>query len=338
MSPRAAAALGVVGLASVLAGAPPGAALDARNSDLPAGRGPSPGASAAGGVVFWPGKRAISNWQSEANGNLDPSAAAKARLDGDSEGASIPRCVKLNNYWCIKRARRAGNIAADPDGHVAFASAFDGAVAAAELLRRYYLDYGRHSAMAILSHWAPAQCSGEQAAIAKSGKHPYAKLAGLAKIAPFGIQNTLRARWLAAHRRGSMALGTGEAVHPSAVRRAPLMMIRVPAIAAGMGEPDRPLLALAALEFAAPATTAPAGPPSQSCPREEMRIRSYAFRAIEGIAVTPEEDLALFAADGLPSPNARRFLENMARVEIGPLAARAELIAAAVGRLTARNE
>ena len=58
----------------------------------------------------------------------------------------LPRCVKLNNYWCIKRARWAGEIAADAEGHVAFASAIDGAIAAAILLRRYYIDYNRRSA------------------------------------------------------------------------------------------------------------------------------------------------------------------------------------------------
>ncbi len=69
--------------------------------------------------------------------------------------------MKLNNYWCVKRARWAGEIAADAEGHVAFAPAIDGALAAVMLLRRYYLDYNRRSALAILSHWAPAQCAPE---------------------------------------------------------------------------------------------------------------------------------------------------------------------------------
>ena len=72
---------------------------------------------------------------------------------------ATPRCVKLNNYWCVKRAGWAGEIAADADGHVAFASALEGAMVAVMLLRRYYLVYDRHTAQAIISHWAPANAA-----------------------------------------------------------------------------------------------------------------------------------------------------------------------------------
>ena len=72
--------------------------------------------------------------------------------------AAVSRCVKLNNYWCIKKAGWNGEIASDPDGHVAFVSAYGGAVVAALLLRRYYIDLGLRSARAIVTRWAPPEC------------------------------------------------------------------------------------------------------------------------------------------------------------------------------------
>src|SRR5262249_21518843 len=104
-------------------------------------------------------------------------------------------------------------------------------------------------------------------------------------------------------------------------------------IAVGMGEVQRAPLRIAALDFAAPAT----GPPGIPCSEEALRIQSYAWRAIEGIAASPNDDLNLFAAGGDPSANLPRLLENMAKVEIGPLAPQAGLIAAAVARLGPKN-
>jgi hypothetical protein len=110
--------------------------------------------------------------------------------------------VKLNNYWCIKRAGWNGEIAADADGHVAFASAAEGAAVAALLLRRYYVDYNRRSARAIVERWAPAQCLMRPPGSGLS-QTPAQHIAPT-QLAPKGLQNTLRARWLAAH--GQMGL------------------------------------------------------------------------------------------------------------------------------------
>ncbi len=79
---------------------------------------------------------------------LAPGGRAAARFAAAISGETgrertrpaTPRCIKLNNYWCVKRAGWAGEIAADADGHVAFASALEGAMVAVMLLRRYYLD------------------------------------------------------------------------------------------------------------------------------------------------------------------------------------------------------
>ena len=65
--------------------------------------------------------------------------------------------MRLNNYWRIKSARWNGKIASDAEGHVAFSSAHERAVVAAQLLRRYYVNYGHRSALAIVSRWAPSE-------------------------------------------------------------------------------------------------------------------------------------------------------------------------------------
>jgi hypothetical protein len=272
--------------------------------------------------------------------NLDLSQETKTKLTSGTGFLDSPRCVKLNNYWCIKRARWAGEIAADTEGHVAFASAIDGAIAAAMLLRRYYLDYNRHSALAILSRWAPTRCAGVTAALGGSlmprAAHFASLAASLGGDAPHGIQNTLRARWLAAHQRGFSRLDNKKSLRRSIVPSRPLAMMRAPEIAVGMGEPQSAPIAptkIAALDFAAPATE----PPGMACAGETARIQNYASRAIEGIAASPNDDLNLFLADGTASANLPRLLENMAKVEIGPLAARTGLIAAAIDRLMPRS-
>ncbi len=106
------------------------------------------GASLAPDITFRPREREVSNWRREAATHLDASPGTVANVLLGRDPAAVTRCVRLNNYWCIKRAGWSGEIAADRDGHVAFASAAEGATVAALLLRRYYVDYGRHSALA----------------------------------------------------------------------------------------------------------------------------------------------------------------------------------------------
>ncbi|WP_146030132.1 hypothetical protein [Methylocella silvestris] len=281
-------------------------------------------------ATFQPAPRAVSNWRFEAARNLDAPAAQLAKLVATD--APSPRCVKLNNYWCIKKAGWAGEIAADADGHVAFASAAEGAVVAAMLLRRYYLVYNLRSAQAILSRWAPAQCGGGALSRGRGGGLQ------LGALAPRGIGNTLRARWLAAHRPGSALKKTAKGAGPSAptpkIRRSiiadrKMRMIEAPEIAVGMGERSGALqqpFKLASLEMPSlsPLLAAP------TCVDETARIRQYALRAIEGVVSSPDDDLLLFTAAGDPGANLPLVMQNMAKVEIGPLAARFDLISAAV--------
>ena len=275
---------------------------------------PLPQAQAA----FRPATREVSNWRAEAGQHL-----ALPLLDGlglwlGRDLAGLSRCVRLNNYWCIKRAGWAGEIAADSEGHVAFSSAQEGALVAAVLLRRYYVDFRRHSALDIVSHWAPANCGGGGGG-GKIGKG----------IALRGLGNTLRARYLASRGRGAK-------LRRSVVADKPLPMLRAPSIAAGMGERA---VVLGAFQLDGPLLRESNRPPGQSgtgsCTSESARIGNYARRASAGIAAETA-DLKLFDADGLPTQALAHLMDNMASVEIGPLRADPALVEAAVAALVAR--
>jgi hypothetical protein len=287
--------------------------------------------------TFKPLAREVSNWRLEAMAGLDRPLDFAARQIAGS-GRQVPRCVRLNNYWCIKKAGWAGEIAADSDGHVAFASAREGAMVAAKLLRRYYLDFGRHDALAIVSHWAPAQCGAvalNAAPRAPTRPRTATRLGPVAlhDLARFGIGNTLRARWLAAHGRGGTIHQAAKAravtIHRSVVRDFHVNLKPVAAIMVGEKDIDLLPVSLAALNsFDVSAQTL--AQPQPKCAGENIRVRNYAARAIEGIAARPNEDLQLFSADGTPGGHLLLLMVNMAKVEIGPLAARAGLVAAAI--------
>lgn len=155
--------------------------------------------------------RAVSNWRDQAGDNLAPTSLALVVRYAAAEPGFVARCVRLNNYWCVKQARWTGELGGDAEGHTGFATAADGADAAAQLLRRYYRDYGRRTALAIVRRWAPAECGAPRpltrAAAPKAGTIARAAAgpAISAGIAPQGIGRTLRARFLARHGRGGVA-------------------------------------------------------------------------------------------------------------------------------------
>ncbi len=270
--------------------------------------------------VFHPARREVSNWRNEAAYALDLPVPDAAGLLLQIDPKGLSRCVRMNNYWCIKRAGWAGEIAADAEGHVAFSSAQEGALVAAVLLKRYYVDFKRHSAMEIVSRWAPAQCGGG-AGVAARRSGP--------KLAARGLGGTLRARFLA-HRRG------GAPLRRSVVADKPLPKIRAPSIAVGLGERDTalPVLNLASLPLVATGPAAFSSPPS-TCGGDSARIANYARHASDGVGEA-HADLKLFGADGLPTPNLARVMMNMSSVEIGPLRTRQALVDAAVSALTDR--
>jgi hypothetical protein len=268
-------------------------------------------------ALYSPRERAVSNWRLESARNLGATFGTLARaLTRDS--AKLPRCVRLNNYWCVKSARWNGEIATDNDGHVAFASAREGALVASQLLRRYYVDLGRTSARAIVTRWAPAECE----ALAAVRQRLVRASAGATKLdahAKRGLSNTLRARWLAAKGKGGKQVALSRAFAPR------IQLMRAPSIAPGLGESAKPLPAMSVSPLVRlasvdasdklPATQSR----MQSCTGENVRIRNYAAKVAEGVADGPDADLKLFDAAGLPTQALPRVMANMAAVEIGPL-------------------
>ena len=183
-------------------------------------------------AAFRSAERSVTNWRQQAALQLELVALEAAQTFAGGEPRGTSRCVRLNNYWCIKRAGWSGEIAADPEGHVGFATALDGATVAALLLRRYYLTYSRHSALAIVSRWAPAQCGGASAAPARRIAPGAAKA-----FAPKGLGGTLRARFLAGHTRGGQktAARGGPSMRRTIIADRSLSLMPAPEIAVGHG-------------------------------------------------------------------------------------------------------
>lgn len=293
--------------------------------------------------------REVTNWRFEAVDALEPKPIVVFAALFKAERPVVTRCVKLNNYWCIKSARWNGEIATDGEGHVGFASADHGADAAATLLRRYYLEFKRKSALDIVRRWAPAECN-----VATS-------VGGLAVLAVKGIGGTLRARYLAS-RRGKVTkftAGPGPGGKPGRVSMViPLKtpQYRVPDIAVGMGErkksmapqpltatrPKPPSRPVAAASTAAKANPKQAAKPeakaraASACVPDEQRLRNYASRMVEGLGIGPTDDLLLFAEDGTPLPNLAHVMLAMSAFELGMLRASPELVERAVERAAAK--
>lgn len=299
---------------------------------------PAPLLALAAPAAYQPQERAVGNWRFESALGLDlPPLGALKQFAGTGP-TQTPRCVKLNNYWCIKRAGWNGEIASDPDGHVAFASAEEGAAVAALLLRRYYIEFKRHTAREIASRWAPAQCAGASAAFRVSpgisrmlpqrpipmGLAPMAQRPIPMGPAPHAILNTVRARWLAAHLPGGAPRAGFR--HARAVPASLAAASATPRLNAHEASDADPKTRIFAHREAPPA-------PLFDCSGDLTRISNYATHIAEGIAPGPDQDLHLFDADGQPTENLARALTNMAAVEIGPLRAHPSLVAFGVAQL-----
>ena len=309
---------------------------------------------------FLPAARSVSNWRAQAGGNLDLAPERAQALASGAEEKGVTRCVRLNNYWCVKGVGWNGMLAADAEGHAAFASAEEGAAVAALLLRRYYMSYSRRSAQAIVSRWAPAECRVVRVASRPSAsaiplppmrpgtKAPPGIAQSRTKLGPApapkatpdalstrGVGQTLRARWMA---RGHGKIAKAQPRSRIAERLPPLM--RAPGIAVGLGEKPMamPELKLASLAMPVPEPDRRESPrpepmrPIVNCDSETNRLKAYAQRASAGVAASPHEDLALFTSEGEPTPHLARVMENMSAVEIGPLRADKAVIAAGIAR------
>lgn len=327
--------------------------------NIQAAAGPSRPAQPAS---YDPAARAVSNWQAEALRSLDPKLLGLGAVLLGVERPVISRCVKLNNYWCIKRARWTGEVGGDEEGHTGFASADNGADAAVALLRRYYVDFGRRSALDIVRRWAPVACGAGAGAF--SGF--------TAALAVRGIAGTLRARYLASRRGAAPAGSHSRGRRAAAPRRpaisrvplAPMPSFRVPDIAAGMGErrqattapgprapastrgvarpapvrvarPGAPTVpASSAKPVRVASATAPPLSGSSGC-GEPVRIQNYAARMAEAAGVGAGADLKLFDREGRPLPSLGRVLLAMSAVELGLLHATTGLVESAVARAKA---
>ncbi len=302
-------------------------------------------------VEFRADERAVGNWRIEAARRLDIDLAAAAGILGGRDPRGLGRCVKLNNYWCIKGAGWNGMLAADAEGHAAFSSAVEGAAVAALLLRRYYLEFARRSATDIVTRWAPPQCGaplprlvargggvgrGPGMAQRRAALGPEPKR--VAGLTTRGIGNTLRAHYLAVRRFGARG-----GLRRSVVADHVGSLIRAPTIAPGFGELASTRLQLAPAPIAALAAPTPLGGglgpipslPPLSCALDGPRLRNYALKVIEGVAASPTEDLKLFTPEGMPNASLARVMENMSGVEIGPLRASRELVRAGIETATA---
>ena len=289
--------------------------------------------------------REVTNWRSEAMDALEPKPVVAMAALFKAERPFITRCVKLNNYWCIKSARWNGELATDTEGHVGFVSADHGADAAATLLRRYYMEYKRKSALDIVRRWAPAECN------VATG------IGGVAMLAVRGIGGTVRAQYLASRRKGGAVRYTAKAGPSGRPGRVSMVIpmasktpqFRVPSIAAGLGEKPKPAkppqapVASRPKPARQPATTASTAPKpapkvqvAAACPSEEQRHRNYAGRMVEGLGLGPADDLKLFAEDGTPQPNLIRVMLAMSAFELGALRANPDLVEGAVRRMAER--
>jgi len=316
---------------------------DLAGKDEGPGRGPDEAQHVQ--AHYEPEAREVSNWRREAMDALEPKPVVAMAALFRAERPFVTRCVKLNNYWCIKSARWNGELATDGEGHVGFVSADHGADAAATLLRRYYLEFNRKSALDIVRRWAPAECN------VATG------IGGIAVLAVRGIGGTVRAQYLASRRRGGAVRYTAKAGPGGRPGRVSMVIplapktpqYRVPSIAEGMGEkpkpekPSRPPVAARSKPAAAAAVKAAAAPANApkiqvaaACPSEEQRHRNYAGRMVEGLGLGPGDDLKLFAADGTPQPNLTHVMLAMSAFELGVLRASPDLVEGAIARAVAR--
>ena len=282
----------------------------------------------------WPDFDEISNWRAQTLATLEPKPMAIAAALLNADRPVITRCVKLNNYWCIKSARWDGEIGKDSEGHVGFVSADHGADAAVNLLRRYYLEFNRKSALDIVRRWAPAECG-----IATG-------LGGLAVLAVKGIGGTVRARYLASRRGKGVTTFTasgrgGKPGRVSMVLPIRTPQYRVPDIAAGMGEKPK---AAPKVRVEQPKTKASSPPkmasaaPVAACAPDEQRLRNYAGRMVAELSLGPNDDLKLFAPDGRPLANLAPVMLAMASFELGMLRPSADFVDGAMERATSRAE
>lgn len=109
------------------------------------------------------GSSSVSNWKSQAYKHLS--------VDSETlKNHPYKRCIKLNNYWCLKDVGWNGRVGRDNDNHTAFKNGYFAARAAARNLRTAYIRHNRKSALQIMVVYAPTyDCIGSNAARRSDG-------------------------------------------------------------------------------------------------------------------------------------------------------------------------
>jgi len=124
-----------------------------------------PAVAIAQSSTFDPKDRSVSNWQEQARLHLDG-----AHDFNRKNSHNTYRCIKLNNYWCLKDVGWNGGIGRDADNHTAFLNASYGARAVVRNLRTAYFKRNLKSAYQIMSIYAPVNdCIGSKAGMRPDG-------------------------------------------------------------------------------------------------------------------------------------------------------------------------
>lgn len=84
------------------------------------------------------------------------------------------RCIKLNNYWCLKNFGWNGGVGVDSDNHTVFSNGYYTVRAAVRNTRTAYVRHGRKSALSIMRVYAPrSDCIGSDGARRSDGSCIY---------------------------------------------------------------------------------------------------------------------------------------------------------------------
>lgn len=113
--------------------------------------------------TFNTAKYFVSNWKDQAKTHLNVT---------DDDLKKNNRCIKLNNYWCLKNVSGGwnGTLGSDQDRHAAFVDGAYAARAAVRNFRTAYFKHNRKSALQIMSYYAPdSDCIGSGAATNSDG-------------------------------------------------------------------------------------------------------------------------------------------------------------------------
>ncbi|NKC11708.1 MAG: hypothetical protein GKR94_05745 [Gammaproteobacteria bacterium] len=113
--------------------------------------------------------RLVNNWKSEAISHL-------IITEQQLERHKTVRCMKLNNYWCLKDFGWKGRLGKDSDHHTAFKTGFWAARAIVRNTRTAYIRRKRKSAFQIMEAYAPPRdCVGSKAATRRDGSCIYGR-------------------------------------------------------------------------------------------------------------------------------------------------------------------